>query len=133
MAAEEPRGSPSPPAGPAGEAAGGGLCLVLCTCPDAESAGRIARALVERRLAACVNVLPGLRSVYRWQGRVEEAAEHLLLIKTREAALAALQRAVVELHPYELPEVVAVPITGGLPAYLAWVREGVREGGGTEG
>jgi len=103
--------------------------LVLCTCPDEASAGRIARALVEGRLAACVNVLPGLRSVYRWQGAVEEAQEHLLLIKTCAARLPDLERAVRELHPYELPELVAVPITGGLAAYLDWVRENSRPEG----
>ncbi len=102
---------------------------MFCTCPDEGSAVRIARALVEERLAACVNVLPGLRSIYRWQGAVEEAQEHLLLIKTSAPRLPALERAVRERHPYELPELVAVPITGGLAAYLDWVRENSRPEG----
>ncbi len=100
----------------------------LCTCPDAASAARIADALVGERLAACVNVLPGLQSVYRWQGRVERASEVLLLIKTTRARLEALSARLVELHPYELPEVLAVDIAGGLPAYLAWIEDATAPG-----
>lgn len=100
--------------------------LVFCTCPDADSAARIAEALVGERLAACVNTLPGLRSVYRWQGAVERAEEVLLLIKTTAARLDALKDRVVDLHPYELPEVVAVEVAGGLAAYLAWIAEQTR-------
>ena len=92
-----------------------------CTCPDPDSAGRLARALVEERLAACVNLLPGVRSVYRWQGTVEEAAEVLLLIKTTRDRLDALAARVRALHPYELPELLAVEAAGGLPGYLDWV------------
>jgi len=100
----------------------------LCTCPDAASATRIAEALVGERLAACVNLLPGVESVYRWQDRVERAGEVLLLIKTTRARLDALTARVVELHPYELPEVIAVDIAGGLPGYLAWIADGTRPG-----
>ena len=92
-----------------------------CTCPDADSAGRLARTLVEERLAACASVLPGVRSVYRWQGAVEEADEVLLLVKTTRARLAALAERVQALHPNELPELIAVEAAGGLPAYLDWV------------
>ena len=94
--------------------------LCLTTCPDPESARHIADALVEERLAACVNVLPGVHSTYRWQGKVERADELLLLIKTTRVRLPALQERIKTLHPYELPEVLAVE-AGGLPAYLQWV------------
>ena len=100
----------------------------LCTCPDAATAARIASALVDDRLAACVNVLPGVESVYRWQGRVERASEVLLLIKSTRERLPALTARVVELHPYELPELVAVDIAGGLPGYLAWIADATRPG-----
>ncbi|HHM05856.1 MAG TPA: divalent-cation tolerance protein CutA [Gammaproteobacteria bacterium] len=100
-------------------------CIVYCTCPDGEVAGRIARGLVGAGLAACVNVVPAVRSVYRWRGAVEEADEVLLLIKSTRPALQGLQEAVLRLHPYELPELVAVPIATGLPAYLAWIEESV--------
>lgn len=95
--------------------------LCLCTCPDADSAGRIADALVGARLAACVSVLPGIASVYRWQGEVERADEVQLLIKTTDARLDALTARIVALHPHELPEVIAVDVRGGLPAYLDWI------------
>lgn len=103
------------------------VLLCLCTCPDAASAAAIARALVDERLAACVNQLPGLHSVYRWQGRVEQAEEVLLLIKTTEDRLAALMDRVQALHPHELPEVLAVQAAGGLAPYLDWVVEQTRE------
>ena len=103
----------------------------LCTCPDAATAERIAQALVAERLAACVNLLPGVGSVYRWEGRVERAEEVLLLIKTTRARLETLTARVVELHPYELPEVVAVDIAGGLPGYLAWIDDATRPGAET--
>ncbi len=95
------------------------LCLV--TAPDREVAGRIARALVDERLAACVNILPGITSVYRWEGAVETGEEVLLLAKTMRSGLDALTARVVELHPYDVPEVIAVEIGGGLPAYLEWI------------
>ncbi|MCK6387836.1 MAG: divalent-cation tolerance protein CutA [Zoogloea sp.] len=95
--------------------------LVLTNLPDAASAERIARLLVEQRLAACVNILAPCTSVYRWNDALETAAEVPLLIKTTRARYPALQAALAEAHPYELPEIVAVPLEAGLPAYLAWV------------
>ena len=100
--------------------------LCLCTCP-ADGAGRIASTLVEERLAACVSIVPGLRSVYRWQGRVESADEVLLLAKTDSATYPALQARVLELHPHELPELLAVEPAAGLPAYLQWVLDETRK------
>ncbi|MHB8417348.1 MAG: divalent-cation tolerance protein CutA [Myxococcales bacterium] len=100
--------------------------IALSTAP-ASAARRLARALVRERLCACVNVVPGLTSVYRWKGRVHEDAECLLVMKLPARALAALRRRLVELHPYELPELVALPVTGGLAPYLAWIE---RESGG---
>ena len=97
--------------------------LVFCTCPDPASARRIADAVVGERLAACVNLIPGLVSVYRWQGKVEQADETLLLIKTTQDRLPALTARLTELHPHELPEVLAVEADAGLPAYLRWVAE----------
>ena len=102
--------------------------LCFCTCPDLESAQRIADMLVEERLAACASVLPGLRSVYRWQGAIERADEVLLLIKTTRERIEPLTARVASLHPYELPEVVAVEVAGGLAAYLDWVEEQTRTG-----
>ena len=99
----------------------GAYQMVLCTCPDQEVASSIANALVDGKLAACVNIVPGLRSVYRWKGARETAEEVLLIIKSRADDYAPLQTAVRALHPYELPEIIAVPINTGLPAYLAWV------------
>lgn len=100
--------------------------IVFCTCPDRETALRLAETLVDRELAACANVVPGLTSVYRWQGRRETAEESLLLIKTRADAYPELEEAIRALHPYELPEIIAVPIEQGLAAYLAWIDDGVR-------
>lgn len=97
--------------------------LVLTNLPDRDAALRLARALVERRLAACVNVGAGCTSVYRWQGAVEEADEVPVLIKTRAARYPELEAAIQALHPYELPEIVAVPLVRGLPEYLEWVAE----------
>lgn len=99
--------------------------LLLCTCPDAGSAARIARDLVEARLAACVSRVPGMTSTYRWQGQVREDVEVLLLIKTTAAAVEPLQARLVELHPYDVPELVALDISSGLPAYLDWLCDSV--------
>lgn len=95
--------------------------VVLMTAPDARVAEQIARTLVEERLAACVNLVPGVRSVYRWQGVVEDDAEVLLIAKTAAARCAALAARVEALHPYELPEVVVLPVQGGSERYLDWV------------
>ena len=100
--------------------------ICLSACPDATTAERIATALVEERLAACVNILPGLRSVYRWQDQIEAADEVLLLIKTSAETYPALQARLAALHPYELPELLAVEAATGLPAYLEWVAEQTR-------
>jgi len=99
------------------------VCVAFITAPDLEEATGIARALVEERLAACVNLLPGIRSVYRWEGSIEEDAEVLLVVKTRADRAGALVDRVIELHPYDVPEVVMLPAVGGSPAYLDWVRE----------
>lgn len=99
-----------------------GYQLVLTTCPEAKTAEAIARALVEGRLAACVNILPPMQSIYRWHGKVESAQEQLLLIKIRAADYAAVQTRICDMHPYELPEVIAVPLSNGLPGYLAWLE-----------
>lgn len=103
--------------------------VVLVTAPAADTALAIGRALVDERLAACVNVLPGVTSIFAWQGKREEAAETLLVIKTRAARYAALEQRVHELHPYSVPEVLAVAVEAGAPAYVQWVRDSVtREG-----
>ncbi len=96
--------------------------LVLCNCAP-KDAQNIARHLVEHRLAACVNILPGVRSVYRWQGELCEDEETTLLIKTRQERLEALQEALVEIHPYDVPEIIALPIKEGHAPYLQWVIE----------
>lgn len=95
----------------------------LCTVPDRDTAAAIAARLVHERLAACVNVLPAVTSIYLWQGAVQQDNELLLIIKTRRSVFEALQNTICELHPYELPEVIAVPITDGLPAYLSWIDD----------
>jgi periplasmic divalent cation tolerance protein len=95
--------------------------LVITNLPDEASAATLAQALVEARVAACVNVMAPCRSVYRWQGALETVTEVPLLIKTSAARYAALEAAIRAGHPYELPEIVAVPIERGLPDYLAWV------------
>lgn len=97
--------------------------VVLSTAPDDEVAARVARALVEGGLAACVNIVPGVRSIYRWQGKLCDDAERLLVIKTRPARADAVIAAIKANHPYECPEAIVLPITGGAAAYLAWVQE----------
>lgn len=96
--------------------------LVITNLPDRESALRLAERLVEGRLGACVNVLGECTSVYRWNGKQERAAEVPVLVKTRGALYTRVEQAIRETHPYELPEIVAVPICAGLPAYLAWIE-----------
>ena len=98
------------------------VAVVLVTAPDAETGARLARSLVEERLAACANLIPGVRSIYRWEGRVQDDAEVLLVLKTRAERVDALAARVCELHPYDVPEVVALPAVGGSRAYLDWVR-----------
>ena len=103
--------------------------VVLSTIDDPERAAAIARVLVERRLVACVNIVGPIRSIYRWQGAVEEESEHLLIAKTRRERMKALREAIVELHPYDVPEVLELPVDGGHPAYLAWVDASVASAG----
>lgn len=95
--------------------------LVLTNVPDATTADAIAHALVDRRLAACVNVLAPCRSIYRWQGVVEQTSEVPLLIKTTAGCYPAVEAVIRDIHPYELPEIVTVDLQGGLPDYLAWI------------
>jgi periplasmic divalent cation tolerance protein len=98
------------------------VVVVQCSCPDAESAGRIAEALVGERLAACVQALPGVASTFRWQGEVQVADEVLLLIKTSRARLEALKARLPDLHPYDLPELIVLDAVDGLERYLHWVE-----------
>ena len=102
-----------------------GAIVALSTVANEADAQRIGRALVERRLAACVNVVPGVTSIYTWKGTVSTDAELLLVIKTRREKLDEMRRALVELHPYEVPELIAVAIEGGHPAYLEWIDSSV--------
>ena len=95
--------------------------VVLCTCGSTEEAGRISTRLVESRLAACVNVVPGLTSVYRWKDAVEESAEWLLVIKSRRNLFERLRAEIVKLHSYEVPEIIALPVVDGAESYLAWI------------
>lgn len=107
--------------------------VVYCTCPDTTTGKRIAKTLVEERLAACVNLLPGLRSFYRWQNAVQDDLEALLIIKTCSDRLDALTQRIQALHPYDVPEVLAIAADGGLPDYLHWVRESTLARSGIDG
>ena len=100
--------------------------LVLTTCGSLEEARRIAQTLVERQLAACVNIAPQIESVFRWQGKVETAAEWLLVIKTTAEAFDRVRQTLSELHSYELPECIALAIEDGSAAYLDWIGASVR-------
>jgi len=107
--------------------------VLLVTCRDAAQAGNIARALVEAGLAACVNVLASpVGSIYRWKGKVENAPEHLMLIKTSRRLLPAVEKEVKRLHTYKVPEVIALPITAGSAAYLKWLENSLRKDTGTK-
>ncbi len=102
-------------------------CLVLTTCPDGEIAEALAAHVVENNVAACVNIIPAVRSIYKWKGKVERSDEHLLLIKSRADCYKRLEAAIRRQHPYELPEVVSVPIENGLSDYLAWIDATLNE------
>jgi periplasmic divalent cation tolerance protein len=99
-----------------------GAIVVLCTCSSREEGMRIAQALVEERLAACVNVLPGVASVYRWQGQVETAEEVLLVMKTAEQRFPQLCERIAALHSYEVPEIISLAVRAGAEKYLAWLH-----------
>lgn len=100
--------------------------VVLSTAPDDEVAAKVARALVEPGLVACVNIVPGVRSIYRWQGKVCDDQERLLVIKTRRPKVDAVLAAIKQNHTYECPEAIVLPIIGGAPAYLSWLAENTR-------
>ena len=100
--------------------------IVLSTCADREQAERIAYRLVEQQLAACVNILPGVQSIYRWQGNVESAAEVLMVIKTSASLTPEVQSTIASLHSYEVPELLVLPVSGGSEAYLAWLKASLR-------
>lgn len=104
------------------------FALILVTAPPGGEGERIARTLVEEKLAACVNRIGGIRSTYRWKGAIEEDGEELLLVKARRSSLELLEARVREIHPYEVPEVIALSVTGGSGPYLDWLR-GATEGG----
>lgn len=100
------------------------LRTILVTAPDAETGARIGRLLVEERLAACVNIVPKVTSIYRWEGDVLEEQEVLMIVKTTAARTPALTKRTVELHPYDVPEVLAMPVLSGFEPYMEWVRDG---------
>jgi periplasmic divalent cation tolerance protein len=97
--------------------------VVLCTCPDNTSARQLAQTLLSEKLAACVNLIPQVTSLYYWQGKMEESQEVQLVIKTRRTMFGVLQERLLALHPYEVPEILGLPILCGHPAYLQWVQE----------
>lgn len=101
------------------------VLLVFCTLPDEETAARIVRTLVEEKLAACGNIIPGVRSIYAWEGRMEEAAEVLVVCKTTGPAYAKLEKRLLKLHPYETPEILALEAGAAARAYAAWVEGAV--------
>jgi periplasmic divalent cation tolerance protein len=103
--------------------ASGDVLAVLCLFPDTEAAFRVARGAVDRRYAACANLVPGLQSIYRWQGKVEQAAETLVIYKTSTVRYADLEAFLLKEHPYEVPEIIALPVCSGSSAYLNWVWE----------
>ena len=106
-------------------ASGARVVVVLVTCPTRRIAQRLAEALVRRRAAACVNLLPGIHSIFWWEGKIDRAREVLLLVKTTPAHVARLTRLVRSLHPYKVPEVMALPVTAGYAPYLRWVKASV--------
>lgn len=102
--------------------------MVFVSTPDAGTAEKIARALVEEKSAACVSVVPSIESFYEWEGKLEQSRESLLLIKTTDEQFAGVESRVTSLHPYEVPEIVAVPLTRGSHPYLSWIDKTVRKG-----
>ncbi len=100
--------------------------LVLCTCPNQEIATTIAENIVAQHLAACINIVPAIKSVYHWQGNVESAEESLMLIKTHQQKFSSLQNTISTMHPYEVPEIISLDISEGLPKYLDWLTSSIR-------
>lgn len=96
--------------------------VIYCTCPDQTVAEHLANTLVDERLAACVNILPGITSVYVWEGKRQRDQEHLLIIKSCAGVYPRLTQRILALHPYDVPEIIALPIMAGTPAYLDWLR-----------
>ncbi len=101
--------------------------VVFCTVPNEATAQEIARQLVEEKLAACCNIIPGLKSIYTWENKIQEDAEHLLLIKSRQMVFSRLEDRIKELHPYRIPEIISLPIIKGNKEYLKWIGENVEE------
>lgn len=99
------------------------LQLVLCNCPELQTAEQIATVLLERRLAACINIMPPQLSLYRWQGKLERQQEVMLLIKAPQAQFSAISQTICQLHPYTVPEIIAVPVTQAFQPYLNWIKE----------
>jgi len=99
--------------------------VIICTCPDQEVAETIAENIVAQRLAACVNILPKVRSIYHWEGNIESANESLLLIKTHADKFDSLQNTITNIHPYEVPEIISLDINKGLPSYLSWLSSSI--------
>lgn len=95
--------------------------IILCTCPEQKTAKDIAEQLISSQLAACVNIAPGISSIYQWQGKIEYSQEHLLIIKSHSSKYQNIENKIKQMHPYELPEIIAVPIELGLPEYLQWI------------
>ncbi|WIA44510.1 hypothetical protein OEZ86_007249 [Tetradesmus obliquus] len=130
------RGAAMATAAAAGSSSAGtsdtGVLVVYVTAPSAEVADSLASALVEGKLAACVNIVPGLTSVYSWKGKIEKDPELLLIIKTQASLLENLTAKVKQLHPYDEPEVLALPVVGGSASYLAWVRDSTTAGAAGE-
>lgn len=96
--------------------------VILCTCPSMATAKQIAYQLIEQRLAACVNIVPQIQSIYRWQDKIEESSEWLLIIKSQQQCYNTLQETIRQNHPYQVPEIIALAVQKGLPAYLEWIN-----------
>ena len=101
--------------------------VIFSSCPSAEEAEKVARGLVEKRLAACVKMIPGARSFYRWKGEIEEAGEYVLLIKSRRDLFARLKTELAALHSYEVPEILAVPVVEGASSYIDWIDKELKD------
>lgn len=117
-------GRRAPPKTPRVQKTGPDVCVILCTCPEAV-ATPLATVVVEEQLAACVNIIPRVRSIYRWDGAVHDDAESLLVIKTSRDGIEALRSRLIEQHPYEVPEVLVLPVSGGSEPYVQWILNAV--------